>query len=178
MVRLRYCCWCTDPLCYSPTNTSTKLPSGFLMRGMRGQLWAHDGHDAVGMHFLNSLTNGVVFVTMPDNNICPSFSFHIRKASFKAVGYGKSNQNLLVNSEAVMIRLRWRQDDGTYIAKLHHPDLSQFTDTTVGSFGLEEELSQRHLFTSEEFPHVAEGSELSAAVKINQNLWKTNNTVH
>lgn len=45
----------------------------------------------------------------------------------------------------------------TYITKLHHPDLSQLTDTTVGSFGLEEELSQRHLFASEQFPHVAEG---------------------
>lgn len=41
----------------------------------------------------------------------------------------------------------------TYVTELHHPDLSQFTDTTVGSFGLEKELSERHLFTSEEFPH-------------------------
>lgn len=58
----------------------------------------------------------------------------------------------------------------TYITELDHPDLSQFTDATVGRFWLEEELSQRHLFTSEEFPHVAEGRERSAP----QNPWKLN----
>lgn len=62
----------------------------------------------------------------------------------------------------------------TYITKLHHPNLSQFTDTTVGSFGLEEELSQRHLFTSEEFPHVAEGYECSAPLNQPEPLKKWN----
>lgn len=39
----------------------------FLMRGMRGQLWAHDEHHAEGMHFLNNVTDGVVFITMTDD---------------------------------------------------------------------------------------------------------------
>lgn len=30
---------------------------GFLMCGMRGQLGAHDEHDAEGMHFLNNVTD-------------------------------------------------------------------------------------------------------------------------
>lgn len=42
----------------------------------------------------------------------------------------------------------------THIPKLHHPNLSQFTDTAVGSLWLEEELSQCHLLTPKEFPHL------------------------
>lgn len=34
---------------------------GFLMRGMRGQLGAHDERDAEGMHFLNNVMDVVVF---------------------------------------------------------------------------------------------------------------------
>lgn len=41
----------------------------------------------------------------------------------------------------------------THIAKLHHPDLAEFTNAAVGSLRLEEELGQGHLFTSKEFPH-------------------------
>lgn len=58
----------------------------------------------------------------------------------------------------------------TYITKLHHPDLSQLTDATVGSFWLEEELSQRHLFASEQFPHVAEGWALSTPEPLELNV--------
>lgn len=45
----------------------------------------------------------------------------------------------------------------THITELHHADLSQLTDATVGRLRLQEELSQRHFFASEELPHVAAG---------------------
>lgn len=58
----------------------------------------------------------------------------------------------------------------TYITELHHADFSKLADATVGRLRLEEELSQRHFFTSEELPHVADGRERSAP----RNLWKLN----
>lgn len=53
----------------------------------------------------------------------------------------------------------------THIAELHHADLSQLADTTVGRLRLQEELSQRHLFASEELAHVAAGRESSPPVE-------------
>lgn len=49
----------------------------------------------------------------------------------------------------------------THIAELHHADLPQLADATVGRLRLQEQLSQRHLFTPEELPHVAAGCECS-----------------
>lgn len=49
----------------------------------------------------------------------------------------------------------------THIAELHHADLSQLADTTVGRLRLQEQLSQRHFFAPEELPHVAAGCESS-----------------
>lgn len=118
---------------------------GFLMCGMRGQLGAHDEHDAEGMHFLNNVTDVML-----------GTSLRVYQASVgrKWPSVGNTHRAIMTQRTA-----GWQR---TYITKLHHPDLSQFTDTAVGSFRLEEELSQRHLFTSEEFPHVAEGCERSA----------------
>lgn len=45
----------------------------------------------------------------------------------------------------------------THVAELHHADLSQLADATVGRLRLQEELSQRHFFASEELPHVDGG---------------------
>lgn len=56
---------------------------------------------------------------------------------------------------------RRRSPGTTYIAELHHADLSQLADATVGRLRLQEELSQRHFFASEELPHVAAGCESS-----------------
>lgn len=49
----------------------------------------------------------------------------------------------------------------THIAELHHADLPQLADATVGRLRLQEQLSQRHFFASEELPHVAAGRESS-----------------
>lgn len=45
----------------------------------------------------------------------------------------------------------------THVTELHHPNLSQLTDTAVGRLRLQEELRQRHLLTPEEFPHLRGG---------------------
>lgn len=49
----------------------------------------------------------------------------------------------------------------THITELHHADLPQLADATVGRLRLQEELSQRHFFASEELPHGAAGCESS-----------------
>jgi len=45
----------------------------------------------------------------------------------------------------------------THVAELHHPDLAELADTAVRGLRLQEELGQRHLLTSEEIPHDANG---------------------
>lgn len=108
-------------------------------------MWAHDEHDAEGMHFLSNVADATLYAktgTSLEEQVllCAKKSANLQ--TIKQVGFRGQRQ--------------------TYITELDHPDLSQFTDATVGRFWLEEELSQRHLFTSEEFPHVAEGRERSA----------------
>lgn len=42
-----------------------------------------------------------------------------------------------------------------YVAELRCANLAELSSTTVGSFGLEEELAQRHLLAAEERSHRA-----------------------
>lgn len=51
---------------------------------------------------------------------------------------------------------QYRGKQWTYVAELHHSNFSQFTDTTVSCFRLEEKLSQGHLLTPEQLPHLDE----------------------
>lgn len=116
---------------------------GLIMCGMRcPERRAHDEHDAEEMHSLSSDAD----VEMP-----------VEKSASR---WGPGCQKTSVI----------QRPDRTYITELHHADFSKLTDATVGRLRLEEELSQRHFFTSEELPHVADGRERSAP----RNLWKLN----
>lgn len=126
-----------------PIFTDNKLPwdylgKGFVMPGTRSQLWAHDPK---GFHHLNSTTNVAKFYS-------PKQRWLVHSATLKTALSDRKIQR--------------QQILCTYITELNHPNLSQFTDTAVGSFWLEEELGQGHLFTSKEFPHGVDGWECPA----------------
>lgn len=113
------------------------------MWGMRcSEQRAHDEHDAEEMHSLSSNAD----VEMPVEKNASRWGPQCQKTSVI------------------------QRPDRTYITELHHADFSKLADTTVGRLRLEKELSQRHFFTSEELPHVADGRERSAPRK----LWKLN----